>query len=365
MGLGTYPKPVASFSVPDSVSCSGQLVLNVNNTTTGASSYTWIFGDGSPNGSGAIPVHTYTLPGTYTLQLIASNGTCPDTAKHIVKVANVPKASFAANVTNGCTILTTTFVNASVNASSYLWDFGDGTVSVLKTPTHTFSYVNAPYTIKLIAYGEFGCSDTIKVVKYITVAAPPTANFIVVPDSVIAIPNHSFQFNKITTGAGITNYNWDFGDGKTSTDSMPSHVYVDTGKYKVKLTVTNVAGCQAVRIRTVQITGIPLYLYVPNAFEPSSTKSELQTFNVRAFGLADYTLKVFNKWGQVIFQTNVLDANGIPTQGWDGMMAGAPAPQGVYVWEISAHFIDGTQWKGMKYNDGRPQSTVGIIHLIR
>jgi hypothetical protein len=86
---------------------------------------------------------------------------------------------------------------------------------------------------------------------------------------------------------------------------------------------------------------------------------------VRAFGLGDYTLKVFNKWGQVIYQTSALDANGTPTQGWDGMMQGAPAPQGVYVWEIQARFINGTEWKGMKYNDGRAQSTIGIIHLIR
>lgn len=365
MGLSTFPKPKAAFSLLDTVACKGQLDIKVTNTSTGATSYTWIFGDGSPVATGAVPTHIYTLPGTYRLQLIASNGTCPDTVTHTVKVANVPKASFAANIVKGCTLLTPTFTNASVNATAYLWDFGDGTVSTLKNPTHSFSYVNAPYTVRLIAYGEFGCSDTITVQKYINVAAPPVADFVVVPDSVIAIPNHSFQFNKIVAGTSITNYNWDFGDGKTSTDSMPSHVYSDTGKYKVKFTVTNVAGCQSTRIRTVQITGIPLYLYVPNAFEPGSSKSELQTFNVRAFGLADYTLKVFNKWGQVIFQTSALDVNGTPTQGWDGMMQGAPAPQGVYVWEISAHFINGTQWTGMKYNDGRAQSTVGIIHLIR
>lgn len=67
----------------------------------------------------------------------------------------------------------------------------------------------------------------------------------------------------------------------------------------------------------------------------------------------------------MIFETTDLDNRGVPLKGWDGMMAGSPAPQGTYVWKINAWFIDGTEWKGMRYKAGDTPSQTGILHLIR
>jgi len=283
---------------------------------------------------------------------------------HLIEIANPPKATFTANQVSGCTLISPTFQNASINASSYLWDFGDGTTSTLKNPTHSFNYVNSPYTITLTVTGEYGCTDKLVLTNYISVAAPPIADFSIAPDSIIKIPNHTFNFTNLTPGT-ITKYAWDFGDGKISVVKDPSHTYADTGTYKVSLTVTNSDGCQHTRIHTVKIIPVPQYLYVPNAFEPGSSKSELKTFNVRATGLVEYNLRIFNKMGQLLFQTSVLDSNGAPTQGWDGTVDGKPVPQDVYVWDISARFLDGTGWTGMNYNDGRSTTRTGIIHLVR
>ena len=93
---------------------------------------------------------------------------------------------------------------------------------------------------------------------------------------------------------------------------------------------------------------------------------ELKVFKPKGVGLQKYTLKVFNRWGELIWQSSELDEIGGPAQGWDGTMKGAPAPQGVYIWEISGLFMDGTEWKGMSYSgtNGRKNKS-GTVTLIR
>jgi PKD repeat protein len=310
-----------------------------------------------------VPAHLYGSPGLYQLRLIADNGFCKDTTTHYIQIAAPPKAGFLADNVAGCTLLTTTFQNASINASSYVWDFGDGTFSTSKNPVHAFGYLHSPYTVKLIVFGDYGCSDTTVLTKYISVSAPPKAAFTVLPGTVIKIPDYSFTF-KNQSSTDVINYRWDFGDHKSSTIENPEHTYLDTGTYKVTLIVTNSNSCTDTLIRTVQVAGVPGYLYVPNAFEPGSGKWELKTFSVRASGLSEYSLKIFNKWGELIWETTKLDPNGVPLEGWDGMMHGIPAPQGVYVWAISAKYIDGTEWKGMKYPT-RSATKVGTLNLMR
>jgi hypothetical protein len=133
----------------------------------------------------------------------------------------------------------------------------------------------------------------------------------------------------------------------------------------VKLTAINPDGCSSFRIRTVKVDNVQQYLYVPNAFEPGSAKSELKTFNVRALGLKTYSLRIFNKWGQLLYETTALDDRGVPTNGWNGEMQGQLAPLGVYIWRITAFFLDGTEWHGMKYKNSDTPSKTGILHLIR
>jgi PKD repeat protein len=363
--VSTYPNPVASFTLQDSLSCNGLLNLNATNASTGASSYTWSFGDGTADFIGTTPAHIYGKAGIYKLQLIATNGSCPDTAFHIIQIANPPKAAFTANALKGCDTLFVSFQNLSVNATSYKWDFGDKAQSTVKNPVHTYTYTNSPYKVTLIATGNFGCSDTSVIVNYITVNEPPRVDFTALPDSVIKIPDYTFNFQNNTIGDSV-NYSWDFGDNSKITDSQnPSHTYLDTGTYHVKLSAVDINGCSSLRIRTVKIIGVPQYVYVPNAFEPGNAKAELQTFNILGSGMKEYTLRIFNKWGQLLFQSNELDANGSPVQGWNGFMAGQPAPQDVYVWQIHAVFLDNTEWRGMRYKDTSTPSTTGIIHLIR
>ncbi|WP_040300184.1 PKD domain-containing protein [Arcticibacter svalbardensis] len=359
----TYPKPKADFTLLESVSCNGKLDIKISNTSIRATKYEWDFGDNTPISTESEPSHIYGQPGVYYLQLTAKSDFCTDTQIQTIRIAASPEAAFTSDITKGCTQIDVLFQNISVNASSYLWDFGDGTFSTTKNPNHIFSYIKSPFSVKLTAFGEFGCSDITVLTNYIQVTAPPVADFDVLPASVIKIPDYTFTFKNTSTGDPVTQQ-WSFGDGKFSTEESPSHTYINTGVHDVQLVVTNVEGCTNTLVKTVQIDGVPGYLYVPSGFEPESFKNELKTFIPKGSGIAKYTIKIYNKWGEMIWQSDKLDENGTPTEGWDGQMAGQMAPQGVYVWEISATFIDGNKWTGMKYETGAAR-TVGSVHLIR
>src|SRR5690606_12611528 len=155
-----------------------------------------------------------------------------------------------------------------------------GTYSAEQHPSHSFSYINSPYTVKLIAFGEHGCTDTVSVNSYISIAKPPAAAFDVLPDSIIKMPDYTFHF-KNRSSADAVNFKWDFGNGKTSFEENPSYTYPDTGKYKVQLIAYNQEGCQDTLHKTVWVQGVPGYIFVPNAFEPGSGSRDLRTFKIK------------------------------------------------------------------------------------
>lgn len=361
--LTTFPKPKAYFSIADSLSCNGKLEVQTKNLSERAISYQWDFGDGSPVVTGASPSHIYGKPGTYYLRLTASDGQCGDVFKRTIRISSLPQAAFTSDVQKGCGLIGVTFENLSINASCYLWDFGDGTFSTEENPVHRYTSDRSIYNVKLTAYGEFGCYDETVQTQYIKVSQPPIANFEILPHDIIKIPDFTFSFGNTSEGK-VNRYEWEFGDGSISSEESPSHTYREPGEYKVSLIVTTEAGCSDTLTKVARIEGVPGYLYVPSGFEPANMKQDLKTFLPKGSGIATYSLKVFNKWGQLIWQTDELDDQGTPTEGWDGNIGGSPAPQGVYQWQIEARFIEGSEWKGMKYNTG-PRRTVGSINLIR
>ncbi|MGV3706834.1 MAG: PKD domain-containing protein [Arcticibacter sp.] len=361
--VNTYPKPQAYFTIGDSLSCYGKLEVQIRNLSKRAISYEWNFGDGSPVSTSEAPSHIYGKPGTYQLRLTAYDGQCTDVMTRTIRIAAVPQAAFASDVQRGCSQITVTFENRSLHATCFLWEFGDGTSSTEANPKHRYTFSQASYNVKLTAYGEFGCNNTSVRTQYITVSPPPVARFDVIPGEVVKVPDFTFEF-KNTSDGDIKQYDWTFGDGAKSSEASPSHTYREPGEYQVTLKVTTEAGCSDVLNKTVRIEGVPGYLYVPSGFEPASMIVDLKTFLPKGSGIATYSLQIFNKWSELIWQTDKLDDRGSPMEGWDGYAGGSPAPQGVYIWKVQAKFIDGSEWKGMKYDKGS-RRTVGYINLVR
>ena len=363
----TFPKPDAKFTVTSNKDCTGLLLLDVHNATIGATKYTWNFGDSRPDSHEKEPKDVRYTPGRYILRLIAENQyACADTAYDTVYVAKPVMPGFVANKTSGCDSIHVTFKNLTENATEYIWDFGDNKYSSEFQPTWPFQARDSAYTVKLIAKGEFGCQEVFVYEDYITVTPLPVPKFDILPEEKIYAPNFTFTFKNKTVGESLK-YKWLFGDGKSYEGEEPSpHTYEKAGTYDVKLIAINDALCRDTIVKTVNIEIIPGYLYVPNAFEPGNVSPELQEFKPKGFRLVKYSMKIFNRWGELIFQTDKLDGEGRPLEGWDGKMKGLPALQGVYVWDITAVFQDGTEWQGMSYDkSGKNKRKSGPVHLIR
>ncbi|RFZ84639.1 PKD domain-containing protein [Mucilaginibacter terrenus] len=318
--------------------------------------------------------YTFAKPGIYYVHTIAINDCAAVVSKDSIQFEAyaLPEPNFDADIRSGCKAITVSFsnltqANAGTPASSlsYDWDFGDGKHFSGFTPLpHTYSSKSPSYTVKLTVTNlATGCAQTITKTDFVKVTAAPNVDFTATPGFITSIPNYHFAFDDRTSGNPVS-WHWDFGDGTTDIGQNPSHTYADTGTYKVTLRVLNREGCDSTISHNVQITGIPGQLYLPNAFMPTGSTTELQTFMAKGSGIESWHMQVFNNWGQLVWETTKLSSKGEPTEGWDGTFKGSPAPQGNYVWQATAHFLNGTDWKGMSYNNSLPKRT-GIIHLLR
>lgn len=124
---------------------------------------------------------------------------------------------------------TVTFSNTSQHATSYSWDFGDGNKSTEKSPSHAFAAIGT-FTVSLTATGEGGTNSISKTID--VMAIPPQADFIM--DKSTAEVGEPVTFTNLSENA--TSYEWDFGDGNTSTDAEPTHAFAEVGTYTVQLT---------------------------------------------------------------------------------------------------------------------------------
>lgn len=184
---------------------------------------------------------------------ILSLGLC--TALSVVTIAQTPLANFTASPLAGCSPLVVTFQDLSTNSpTSWAWDFGNGSTSNDKNPT-TIYVTPGSYTVKLTVTNANG-SHTLIREKYITVADFPTVNFSADKTSGCYPLNVKFSDASTPgTGNSITSWEWNFGDGATSTEQNPSHTYASAGNYSVTLKVTNDKGC-------VKIINKPSYISV-------------------------------------------------------------------------------------------------------
>ncbi len=150
-----------------------------------------------------------------------------------------PIAEFTQNVTSGTVPLTVSFIDLSTGTLIFWrWDFGDGETSAKQNPTHTYNK-RGIYTVTLTPTGPAG-SDTVTKSDLITVTYPvPESDFTAIPtDGTVPL---TVDFTSLSTGT-ITERLWEFGDGHTSTEENPAHIYRIPGTFSVSLTVTNLDG---------------------------------------------------------------------------------------------------------------------------
>jgi PKD repeat protein len=232
--------PTASFSMDVQTGCA-PLSVNFTNTSSGANSFSWTFGN-TNSSSQTDPSTVYLAPGSYTVTLTATNtvnGLSASTTQTVV-VVNDPIAAFNTTTLSACEdVNTICFNNTSSNAASYAWDFGDGNTSTAPSPCHTY-VTPGTYTIKLAAFSLYGCSDIETKINYITIYPKPAVSF---TSNIQSTCNVTDVFNFTSNIAGATAWQWNFGDATSSTLQNPSHTYSASGTYTVALIATNTNGC--------------------------------------------------------------------------------------------------------------------------
>lgn len=244
-----YPKPKAQIAIDKNIDCPPFNLIVDNNTITSKSIYYWNLGNGeliTKNDKGSVNTTYYNSdnfikPYKITFKALTDHA-CSDTTSLIISVYPKVTALFD-TVQRNCNPIDTVLINHSINATDYLWDFGDSSYSNQKSPSHLFfNYTdeNRIFVIKLIAMSEFGCNDS---TSYNLVVFPaPKASFSVTP-TLQYFPNATFIFKDLTN-KGPWIYNWDFDDGQHSVkhDSV-SHTYVHWGKFDIKLIASNNGKC--------------------------------------------------------------------------------------------------------------------------
>lgn len=151
-----------------------------------------------------------------------------------------PIANFSASPTSGsCVPFTVNFTDLSSYANSRKWYFGDGDSSTLQNPSHNYLLAGS-YTVRLVATNSSGSDDSIKT-NFITISnAPISVNFSGTPQFNCNAPM-LVNFTDLSTPAA-SSWKWYFGDGDSSTLQNPSHNYLTTGNYSVRLIATNCNG---------------------------------------------------------------------------------------------------------------------------
>lgn len=300
-----------------------------------SNSFTWDFGDGSPRiiaGQTPPVTHTYAGPGTYIVKLILKDTSfcnSPDSVSKTIRLSPIVKAQFNTPAA-GCVPYDAVFENTSAGGLNFLWDFGDGTTSTADNPTHLYTVVGN-YIVKLYAFDSTSCNKLDSTTFTISVVPIPIASFTFSPDP--PLENTPTQFTNQSFGA--TNYVWHFGDGDSSNEVNPQHLFNATGIYNVCLTAINDAGCSDDTCIQVRAIINPL-LDVPSAFTPGKFGINA-IVKVKGFGIKEMHWIIYNRWGQKVFESTS------PANGWDGYYKGKLQQMDVYTYTLDVIFSDGNK----------------------
>ena len=363
--IDVWPIPLAQFDYSPKDTCNGPAWVQFTNLSLGANSYLWDFGNGNTSTT-TNATQFYSGIGKYSIQLIAGNTYfCYDTTAHDFEIFSKPEPDFTVDSRNNCKGGIVKFTNTSKFGNRYYWDFGDGQTSTEEHPSHQYDSVGV-FNVKLVAFAGVVCSDSISKSNLVTIHPPPDASFLAsLNDNVKPYRNFIFTAN----AANQMRYDWDFEYNEIRTGKIVEFGYSEKDTLKcrmVYLKVTSPFGCTDTSSQMVCLSPYWNGLFVPNAFTPEYGEGDVRVFKPIGIELKSYHVKVFNKWGELVWESTTL-LDGKPAIGWDGtnMNDGANCMQGSYIWTIEATFTNGENWEGMLFPGSDLPAKKGNVTLIR
>lgn len=274
--LNIAPRPLARASATPIDGCS-PLEIAFSNNSLGATTYRWDFDDGSAAVSEAAPTHTFintaSFVAVHQVQLTTENDFgCSDQTTLPLTVYPGYQAGLSALPLSGCSPLEVSF-EALPGAATYLWDFGDGSSeegSALNSHLFTWEGVGTQtFEVTVTGSSIFNCSATARINIQVENCPPPSPPLIAYGQNAEGCPPLTVNFSNNTEGAD--SYLWEFGDGRMSHETTPTHTYQAPGTYQVQLTATGPGGTSQsseVQVRVYQnptalFDVVPKIIYLP------------------------------------------------------------------------------------------------------
>tara|TARA_B100001287_G_scaffold125390_2_gene105686 strand:+ start:17727 stop:23681 length:5955 start_codon:yes stop_codon:yes gene_type:complete len=252
-------QPDASFSPssPSPICNTDSILFIANDRSFSSNKYKW--SGANILGNGDSTWIQFNDEGKQLISLSITKNTCTNIINSDSITVNKAKAFYSFNQINYCIPINVVFEDSSVNPVEWEWNFGDNSTSNEENPFHTFNTMPED-SIKLIIIDINGCRDS-------------TTSFIVndldaefFADDTLICANNPVVFNGVDNI--VNTWNWDFGDGNTSSDSIPTHYYENAGTYEVKLAVSDGQGCNDTVVKTnyieVQKVDADFVFSVPN-----------------------------------------------------------------------------------------------------
>lgn len=255
-GVRIYEVPAVDFTFSNVCQADSAMFTNLTSYSTGLSSMTfdWDFGDGYTS-SLESPAHLYLTPTNYAVELTGTSlEGCSNSNDYIISIYNMPTANYSySDVCFGALMNFTSSSSITTGTLSYDWDFGDASTATVENPVHLYT-ADQSYDVELIVTSNHSCTDT--VVKTVVVHPLPVVKFGV--DAVCDGITSSFSDSSSVSSGFITNYNWDFSDGSSSTSQNPSHLFLNVGNYNVTLSTTTNNGCVDDTTQVVTVNPLPV-----------------------------------------------------------------------------------------------------------
>ena len=336
---------VAKFS--ESIHCSNSVInfFDSSYVSSGSiKSWSWDFGNGVTSSQKNAST-VFANAGKYNVSLkIVSNQNCENSVQKELVVDEFPKVNFEVDKREGCFPDVMVFTNKSIYSEGtvFNWNFGDGYISYLNSPSHKYMDIDT-FSVKCLAVTPQGCKDSLTKEKLISIQIMPSAKFEILNKNVL-IPKYRLQFENQSLLA--SSFQWTFGDSTVSALKKPTHLYQDSGTYNVCLIAKNSEACKSTYCEKVKII-YPGNIAIPNAFSPNNDGKN-DDFKVLGGPLRSIDIKIFNSWGSVVFTSESID------QSWDGTKNGESLPIGEYSYVIQCELLDGTKL-----------NRTGVVNLTR
>ena len=333
----TIEGPEGDFVMDDDTICKGESILFTLVDTTEVGTYEWFFGDGTSS-FGVNPVlHTYDfLPPTFqtvaTLLLNGVDNACSATVEKEIYFHEV-LAEFLRNdgIDTALCQGPYPFFDSSLNASAYVWNFGDGTTSTEQNPVHNFPEPGT-YPVSLSVSSDIvGCQDTI------------TKDIVILPDPIPVAIGDTIDLGcegeiSIQNPQFFSQYSW-----------LPAEVFLDNSEWSqvVAPLVTTVYGLEEIDENgcmgfdtTIVVVNEVRDVYIPNAFTPNydGINDRFTVFGGKSVSLVR-DFKIFNRWGGLVFEAQNFEPNNL-NFGWDGTLNGRRLNNDVFVYYAEVEFID-------------------------